>query len=146
MSSSESKPERYSPEWNAALQRFLDAGQRLLANNNDREALAEFSEFGKKIGWIVPIEKQQPNRLPRPDKEEDQALLDDILPVVKAGDTLILPPDRRVKIVNVSEGMVWVAGLKPIPVGDVEPSGEPDTWVYKGDTLAGGFSVTSVVS
>jgi hypothetical protein len=59
MSSSESKPERFSPDWNAALERFLDAGQRLLANNRDREALAEFSEAGEKIGWIVPIKKSE---------------------------------------------------------------------------------------
>lgn len=64
----------------------------------------------------------------------------------KGGDTLILPPDRRVKIVNVFDRMVWVASLKPILVGDLEPSGEPDTWVYKGDTLVGGFPVTSVVT
>jgi hypothetical protein len=59
MSPTESKLERFSPEWNEALQRFLDAGQRLLANNHDHEALGEFSEAGQKLGWIVPIKKSE---------------------------------------------------------------------------------------
>lgn len=49
------KLRQYSPEWNAELARWLDAGQRLMANNNDLAALQEFSESGSKIGFIVPI-------------------------------------------------------------------------------------------
>jgi hypothetical protein len=57
--------------------------------------------------------------------------------VPKRGDTLIFPAWRRVKINSVSEGMVWVSGHDLIPVGDLVPSGKPDTWVYQGDTRAG---------
>jgi hypothetical protein len=46
---------QYSAEWNAELARWIDAGQRLMANNNDLAALQEFSESGSKIGYIVPI-------------------------------------------------------------------------------------------
>lgn len=59
-SNEEKNPERFSPEWNAALQRFVDAGKKLLANNNDRAALDQLSESGKKLGWVVPIEKPKP--------------------------------------------------------------------------------------
>ena len=54
----EERPEkltRYSPEWNAELARWIDAGQRLMANNNDLAAFKGFSESGSKIGFIVPI-------------------------------------------------------------------------------------------
>ncbi len=44
---------RYSSEWTAELTRFLGAGQRLLANNNDQAALSELSESGRKLGFIV---------------------------------------------------------------------------------------------
>jgi hypothetical protein len=47
--------EQYSKEWMAELKRFVDAGQRFVANNNDRAAFDEFSEAGRKLGWIVPI-------------------------------------------------------------------------------------------
>jgi hypothetical protein len=82
--------ERYSPEWNEALRRFVDAGQRLLADRHDRAALAEFSEAAKKLGFVVPP--------------------------------------------------------KPIPVTDLKPSGDPDTWVYKGDTTPRAFPITMVVT
>jgi hypothetical protein len=49
------KLKQYSSEWNAELARWIDAGQRLMANNNDLAALQEFSESGSKIGFIVPI-------------------------------------------------------------------------------------------
>src|SRR5271169_1846582 len=55
-------------------------------------------------------------------------------PTPKRGDTLLLPSGSRVNIDSVSARMVWVTGHKPIPVDDLSPSGEPDTWVYKGDT------------
>lgn len=55
--------------------------------------------------------------------------------IPKRGDTLIFPFWRRVKINSVSEGMVWVSNHDLIPVGNVSPSGEPDTWLYKGDTM-----------
>ena len=54
----EKPPEKltpYGPEWNAELARWIDAGQRLMANNNDLAAFKEFSESGNKIGFIVPI-------------------------------------------------------------------------------------------
>jgi hypothetical protein len=44
-----------SPEWNTELARCIDAGQRLIANNHDLDALQEFSESGRKIGFVVPI-------------------------------------------------------------------------------------------
>jgi hypothetical protein len=50
--------ERFSPEWMTELQRFVNAGQRLVADNNDKDALAEFSDAGTKIGWVKPIEKK----------------------------------------------------------------------------------------
>ena len=50
--------EKYSPEWMAEMQRFVNAGQRLLANNNDMDALAEFSDAGSKIGFVKPLPKK----------------------------------------------------------------------------------------
>ena len=47
--------EKYSPEWSAELARWLDAGQRLLANNQDSAALDEFSDSGSKLGFVIPI-------------------------------------------------------------------------------------------
>jgi hypothetical protein len=49
--------EPYTKEWLAELNRFLKAATRLNANNKDAEALAQLSESGKRIGWIVPIKK-----------------------------------------------------------------------------------------
>jgi hypothetical protein len=49
--------ERYSPEWNAELQKFLSAGKRLSEDNSDRTALDELSAAGTKLGFIVPIKK-----------------------------------------------------------------------------------------
>jgi hypothetical protein len=46
---------RYSPEWNAELTRWIEAGKRLVANNHDATALKDFSEAGSKIGFVVPI-------------------------------------------------------------------------------------------
>jgi hypothetical protein len=54
-------------------------------------------------------------------------------PTPKRGDTLLFPSGARVKIDSVSEGLVWVTGHNPIPVDDLSSSGEPDTWLYKGD-------------
>jgi hypothetical protein len=48
---------RYSPEWMAELQRFVSAGQRIIADMNDKDASAEFIDAGTKIGWVKPIEK-----------------------------------------------------------------------------------------
>lgn len=48
----------YSAEWSAELQRWLNAGQRLLTNNKDMDALAEFSDAGAKIGWVKTIPKK----------------------------------------------------------------------------------------
>jgi hypothetical protein len=50
--------ERYSPEWMAEIQRFVNAGQRLLANNKDMDALTEFSDAGSKIGFVKPLPKK----------------------------------------------------------------------------------------
>ncbi len=55
-------------------------------------------------------------------------------PTPKRGDTLLFPSGSRVKIDSVSARMVWVTGHNPIPVDDLSPSGEPDSWLYKGDT------------
>lgn len=146
--------ERYSPEWNEALRRFLDAGQRLLADNQDRDAWAEFSEAGRKLGFEVPIKsgrmvrnEQETHAVRGTDSEEVQDLLDDIVPIPKGGDTVIFNDNRREKIHSVSETMAWIAGFQPIHVTDLRPSGEPDTWIYKGDTLPPRvFPVTTVVT
>jgi hypothetical protein len=58
MANDKNKPERYSHEWNQALQRFVAAGQRLLVDNHDAAALAQLSESGTLLGWIVPIENK----------------------------------------------------------------------------------------
>jgi hypothetical protein len=58
MANDKNKPERYSHEWNQALQRFVAAGQRLLVDNYDAAALAQLSESGTLLGWIVPIENK----------------------------------------------------------------------------------------
>ena len=49
------KLKQYSHEWSAELERWVAAGQKLMANNNDRDAWQEFIESGSKIGFIVPI-------------------------------------------------------------------------------------------
>jgi hypothetical protein len=49
------KLEQYSPQWNAELARWLNAGQRLMANNDDPAALQEFSESGSNLGFVIPI-------------------------------------------------------------------------------------------
>jgi hypothetical protein len=51
----EPPPAKYSPEWMAELQRFVNAGQRLIANNKDGDALAEFSDAGTKIGFVKEL-------------------------------------------------------------------------------------------
>lgn len=79
---------------------------------------------------------QQPHPLRGPNSREDRELLDAIIPIVKPGDMLIFPPDRRVKIEKVFDGMVWVNENDPIQIDDLVVSDEPDTWVYKGDTQA----------
>ena len=53
---------RYSPEWNAAMHRWLEAGQRWLANSKDRAAWDQFSEAGRKLGWHVPIKPDPPGK------------------------------------------------------------------------------------
>lgn len=75
---------------------------------------------------------QPPDPLPAKNGE-NQELLNEILPLPKTGDTLIFPPDRRLKIGNVFEGVVWVPNLKAIPTGDLVPGDEPDSWIYNGD-------------
>jgi hypothetical protein len=60
----------------------------------------------------------------------------------KAGDTVIFPAGHRAKIHSTSEGMAWLANQdgtmseRHIPLGDLVPSGEPNTWMYAGDTVA----------
>jgi hypothetical protein len=46
----EEKLERFSPQWNAALQRCVEAGKKLLADNNDRVALAETLRVWQEAG------------------------------------------------------------------------------------------------
>ena len=46
---------RYSPEWMAECERWIDAGRRWMANNNDRAAWDEFAESGSKLGFFIPI-------------------------------------------------------------------------------------------
>jgi hypothetical protein len=50
------KFEQYSPEWMAEFSRAFEALQRWHANNNDTEALQQFSDAGKNIGWVVPMD------------------------------------------------------------------------------------------
>ena len=45
----------YSKEWLEELNRWTDAAKRLVTDQNDDAALAEFSEAGSRRGWIVPI-------------------------------------------------------------------------------------------
>jgi len=82
----------------------------------------------------VPVRPIMPDRGSR---EEDSALLDDLFRKPKRGDTVVFPSGRRAKIESVSEGMVWLVNdpEKPIPVGDLAASDEPDTWIYTGDTI-----------
>jgi len=47
--------ERYSPEWLAEFNRWLELGRWWLANQGDTAALAQFSESGRKLGFIVPM-------------------------------------------------------------------------------------------
>jgi hypothetical protein len=54
---SSNTPVKYGAEWSAELARWVDAGQRWLADNNDRAAWDEFSESGSKLGFFVPIPK-----------------------------------------------------------------------------------------
>jgi hypothetical protein len=49
---------KYSAEWTAQLQRFVDAGQRFMANNKDMAALQELSDAGTKIGFVKPLPKK----------------------------------------------------------------------------------------
>lgn len=51
-------PTKFSAEWNAEMARFVEAGQRWVADNSDRAAFDAFSESGRKLGWIVPIPEQ----------------------------------------------------------------------------------------
>lgn len=53
------KLERYSPEWTAEMNQFVESGQRWIANPNDMEALEQFSESGRKLGIIVPKDKAE---------------------------------------------------------------------------------------
>lgn len=48
-------PRVFSPEWNSHFQCWIEAGHRLVENPNDREALAKFSEAGRKLGFVVPV-------------------------------------------------------------------------------------------
>lgn len=52
------KLETYSSEWTAQFNRMLKAAQRWLADANDRSAFDEMADAGRKIGWIVPIKKE----------------------------------------------------------------------------------------
>jgi len=47
--------EKYSPEWNAEMARWIDAGQRVMADNNDLASWREFVDAGSKLGFFVPI-------------------------------------------------------------------------------------------
>lgn len=49
------KLERYSEEWLAEMKRWIESGQRLVADQMDREAREQFLESGRKLGFIVPI-------------------------------------------------------------------------------------------
>lgn len=46
---------RYSPEWTAEFQRWLDAAVKWSANHSDRDAWNQFSESGSKLGFYIPI-------------------------------------------------------------------------------------------
>jgi hypothetical protein len=52
----EKKPERYSAEWIAAMERMHEALSKLLVNNKDTAAWDQFIESGEKIGWVVPMD------------------------------------------------------------------------------------------
>ena len=76
-----------------------------------------------------------------PSKRENEELTNDLAEQLKednppkAGDTVIFPSER-VRIESVSARLVWFSSRKEIPVDDLAPSGEPNTWEYTGDTQA----------
>ena len=47
---------RYSPEWNAAWNSFVEAGKRM-STSDDRAAWEQFAESGRKLGIILPLRK-----------------------------------------------------------------------------------------
>jgi len=53
------KPTPYSPAWTTQVEKFIVAGQRWMANNDDHDAMKEFVEAGRKLNFIVPISKSQ---------------------------------------------------------------------------------------
>jgi hypothetical protein len=79
---------------------------------------------------------------------EDEQLCDDLAIQLKkdhpptAGDTVIFPAGHRAKIHSTFDGMAWRANQddtmseRHIPLDDLAPSGEPNTWMYTGDTRA----------
>jgi len=57
-------------------------------------------------------------------------------PAPKRGDVVILPSGDRLTIESVSAEMAWFTNRPVIPVCDLSPSSERDTWSYVGDTHA----------
>ena len=113
-----------------------------------REVVVQLDKADERTGksWLIEYgDAKKPHSLPRLSPGELQESFDDLFPIVEpeAGDTVIFPGGRREKIHSVSNGVVvWQIvpgkpdnmGDRPILVGDLAPSGEPHTWIYKGDT------------
>ncbi|HTC50118.1 MAG TPA: hypothetical protein VK722_22550 [Candidatus Aquilonibacter sp.] len=77
-------------------------------------------------------------------KSEDEELTNDLIQQLekdnrpKRGDTVVFPAAHRAKIHSVYDEMIWLMNSDGsdtegahIPVGDVTPSDEPNTWLYK---------------
>jgi hypothetical protein len=50
------KPDRFSPEWNAEMQRWADAVVRRSETRDDLSALADMTEIGIRLGFYHPSE------------------------------------------------------------------------------------------
>jgi hypothetical protein len=81
-------------------------------------------------------------------KEEDEALIADLAEQLekdnqpKRGDTVLFPAGHSANIHSVYDGMIWLTNSDGsdtegvhIPVGDLSPTGEPNIWNYKSDTV-----------
>jgi hypothetical protein len=49
------KPEQFSPEWNAEMQRWVDALVRRSENRLDLSTLEEMTEIGVRLGFYHPL-------------------------------------------------------------------------------------------
>jgi hypothetical protein len=48
----------FSSEWTKEFQRFVESGNKLIADPDDHASRDQFVDAGEKIGWIVPIKEK----------------------------------------------------------------------------------------